>query len=764
AAAPSPCPASTAAWPTRSRCSPCSTSRSSCAWARPTSAAGPTTSSPTSPTRTRSASTTSPPTTCRCPTRRTPTTCSSASRTVPSRWSCGPDPARSSGARSRTRAGGRASRTAQDLPEVVPHRLLQLRVGAAARGAVRAPAAEPGRVPEPLTVLHVVVGHLGHQFRPQRHPGQVLLARPAARRPRQPGRLVRRLLRPGRPRMPRHVVHPQRRQLLDQLRPALHRERRRHPHVLQDALVVVQPEQQRPHHRPALVQAVARHHHVRRALVLDLEHGPLVRPVAQVQRLGDHPVQARPLVLLEPPPGHLDVRRRRRHVHRGRDPLQGPGQQGPAVALRHVHQRVVAQRQHVEGDERGRGALGQRPHPRVRRVDPLGQRVEVQPLIARDHDLPVQHAPLGHPLPQRRHDLGKVPGQRLAGAAAQLHLVPVAEDDRPEAVPLRLVLHARRDLRHGPGEHRLHGRHHGKIHGSDSAGIRPPPPGVRGVPAASSVARMAQAVELDVAGRTVRISSPDKIFFPERGYTKLDVARYYQAVAPGLLRALRERPTTLQRYPDGITGEWFYQKRAPKGMPDWIPTAHITFPSGRSADEMCPTEERAVVWAAQYGTRTFHPWPVRRDDVDHPEELRLDLDPQPGTDYDYAVRAAHELRAVLDEYGLRGWPKTSGGRGLHVFVPIEPRWTFTQVRRAAIAVGREMERRMPEQVTIKWWKEERGERIFVDYNQTARDRTIASAYSVRPRPHAPVSAPLRWEEVGPAHPQDFDLVTMPARF
>ncbi|MFF0299904.1 non-homologous end-joining DNA ligase [Streptomyces sp. NPDC001651] len=276
---------------------------------------------------------------------------------------------------------------------------------------------------------------------------------------------------------------------------------------------------------------------------------------------------------------------------------------------------------------------------------------------------------------------------------------------------------------------------------------------------------MGDAVELQAGGRTVRLSSPGKVFFPERGFTKLDLARYYAAVGPGILRALRDRPTTLERYPEGVTGEWFYQKRAPKNMPDWIPTAHITFPSGRSADEMCPTEEAAVVWAAQYGTLTFHPWPVRRDDVDHPDELRIDLDPQPGTDYDDAVRAAHELRSVLDEFGgLRGWPKTSGGRGLHVFVPIEPRWTFTQVRRAAIAVGREMERRMPEQVTIKWWKEERGERIFIDYNQTARDRTIASAYSVRARPHAPVSAPLRWEEVGTAHPRDFDIATMPARF
>ncbi|MFJ2018743.1 non-homologous end-joining DNA ligase [Streptomyces nodosus] len=276
---------------------------------------------------------------------------------------------------------------------------------------------------------------------------------------------------------------------------------------------------------------------------------------------------------------------------------------------------------------------------------------------------------------------------------------------------------------------------------------------------------MGDAVELEAGGRTVRLSSPDKVFFPERGFTKLDLARYYLAVGPGILRALRDRPTTLERHPDGVTGESFFQKRAPRHMPDWIPTAHITFPSGRSADEMCPTEIAAVVWAAQYGTLTFHPWPVRRDDVDRPDELRIDLDPQPGTGFADAVRAAHELRSVLDEFGgLRGWPKTSGGRGLHVFVPIEPRWTFTQVRRAAIAVGRELERRMPRDVTIAWWKEERGEKIFVDYNQTARDRTIASAYSVRPRPQAPVSAPLRWEEVDEVTPGDFDLATMPRRF
>ncbi|MFD9905527.1 non-homologous end-joining DNA ligase [Streptomyces sp. NPDC059063] len=272
------------------------------------------------------------------------------------------------------------------------------------------------------------------------------------------------------------------------------------------------------------------------------------------------------------------------------------------------------------------------------------------------------------------------------------------------------------------------------------------------------------AVELTAGERTVRLSSPDRVLFPESGFTKRDLAEYFIAVGDGIVRALRDRPTTLERYPEGVTGESFYQKRAPKNLPDWIPTGTITFPSGRTADEICPTEVAAVVWAAQYGTLTFHPWPVRRTDPDHPDELRIDLDPQPGTDYADAVRAAHELRSVLDEFGLRGWPKTSGGRGIHVFVPIEPRWTFVEVRRAAIACGRALERRMPDAVTTAWWKEERGERIFVDFNQTARDRTIASAYSVRARPHAPVSAPLRWDELDDAVPRDFDLGTMPARF
>jgi DNA ligase D len=275
---------------------------------------------------------------------------------------------------------------------------------------------------------------------------------------------------------------------------------------------------------------------------------------------------------------------------------------------------------------------------------------------------------------------------------------------------------------------------------------------------------MGAAVELEVDGRTVRLSSPDKVFFPERGFTKLDLARYYIAVGPGILRALRNRPTTLERYPDGVGGEWFFQKRAPKGMPDWIPTAHITFPSGRSADEMCPTEQAAVVWAAQYGTLTFHPWPVRATDVDHPDELRIDLDPQPGTDFADAVPVAQESRALLEELGLAGYAKTSGGRGIHIYVRIEPRWSFTEVRHAAIAFGRELERRMPDRVTTKWWKEERGQRIFLDYNQNARDRTIASAYSIRPKPGATVSAPLDWEELTEVAPEDFTVATMPARF
>ena len=282
-------------------------------------------------------------------------------------------------------------------------------------------------------------------------------------------------------------------------------------------------------------------------------------------------------------------------------------------------------------------------------------------------------------------------------------------------------------------------------------------------------------VELDVAGRTVRVTSPDRVVFPARGLTKLDVVTYFVAVGDGILHALLDRPTTLERWPKGVfegakmatrsdsTGDAFYQKRVPQGAPDYVRTARIAFPSGRTADEVCPTELAVVAWAANLGTITFHPWPVVSADVDSPDQLRIDLDPQPGTDFSDAARVAPEVRALLHELGMEGWPKTSGGRGLHVFVPIEPRWTFTQARRATIALGREIERRMPEQVTMKWWKEERGEKIFIDYNQMARDRTIASAYSIRANSRATVSAPLRWDEIGDVHPDDFDVVSLPAR-
>jgi DNA ligase D len=287
-------------------------------------------------------------------------------------------------------------------------------------------------------------------------------------------------------------------------------------------------------------------------------------------------------------------------------------------------------------------------------------------------------------------------------------------------------------------------------------------------------------VFVEAGDREVRVSSADRVIFPatERtpAFTKLDVVNYYLAVDDGIMRALRDRPTTLERWPKGVhegirlsTREWgggdaFFQKRVPKGAPPYVETARIAFPSGRHADEIAPTELAVVAWAAQMGTITFHPWPVRRDDVDHPDELRIDLDPQPGTDFADAVRVAATARELLADLGYAGFPKTSGGRGVHIYVRIEPRWTFTDVRHAAIAFGRELERRMPGQVTTSWWKEERGERIFIDYNQNARDRTIASAYSVRARQGAPVSAPLEWDELTEVAPEDFNVATMPARF
>ncbi|WP_136518407.1 non-homologous end-joining DNA ligase [Cellulomonas telluris] len=290
------------------------------------------------------------------------------------------------------------------------------------------------------------------------------------------------------------------------------------------------------------------------------------------------------------------------------------------------------------------------------------------------------------------------------------------------------------------------------------------------------MAQKAPAVELEVDGRTVRVTSPDRVVFPARGLTKLDVVQYFVAVGDGILGALLHRPTTLERWPKGVfegarmstrqdnSGDAFYQKRVPQGAPDYVETARIAFPSGRTADEVAPTELAVVAWAANMGTLTFHPWPVVRDDVDRPDQVRIDLDPQPGTDFDDAARVAPHVRELLAEHGLEGVPKTSGGRGIHVFVPIEPEWSFTDARRATIAFGRELERRLPDEVTMKWWKEERGQKIFVDYNQMARDRTIASAYSIRSNVRATVSAPLRWDEIGDVHPDDFDVLTMPQRF
>jgi DNA ligase D len=278
-------------------------------------------------------------------------------------------------------------------------------------------------------------------------------------------------------------------------------------------------------------------------------------------------------------------------------------------------------------------------------------------------------------------------------------------------------------------------------------------------------ASKAPAEEVEVAGHAVRLTSPDKVCFPRRGYTKRDVFEYYLAVGDGIMRALRDRPTTLQRFPDGIEGEMFFQKRiSTRGVPAWVRTAKINFPSGRTADELCPADLAHVAWAAQMGTIVFHPWPVRFTAVDNPDELRIDLDPQPGTDFDDVVTTAGVVREVLADLGWTGYPKTSGGRGVHVYVRIRPQWSFVEVRRAAIALAREVERRSPATITTSWWKEERGRKVFIDYNQMARDRTIACAYSLRANARATVSTPVTWAELTEVEPDDFDLRTVPKRF
>lgn len=271
------------------------------------------------------------------------------------------------------------------------------------------------------------------------------------------------------------------------------------------------------------------------------------------------------------------------------------------------------------------------------------------------------------------------------------------------------------------------------------------------------------AEELDVDGVAVRLTSPDKVYFPKPGYTKRNVVDYYLSVASGpMLAALKDRPTHLQRFPEGIDGEEIYQKRVPAKHPDYLETCTVTFPSGRTADALKVSHPSAIIWAAQMGTITLHPWQVRCRDTEHPDELRVDLDPQPGTDFrDAAAIAVDVLKPVLDELGLVGYPKTSGGRGVHVFIRIKPDWDFVAVRRAGIALAREVERRAPDAVTTSWWKEERGARMFIDYNQNARDRTFASAYSVRPTPIATVSTPLSWAELSTADPDDYTIATVP---
>jgi DNA ligase D-like protein (predicted polymerase) len=268
---------------------------------------------------------------------------------------------------------------------------------------------------------------------------------------------------------------------------------------------------------------------------------------------------------------------------------------------------------------------------------------------------------------------------------------------------------------------------------------------------------------LIVDGREIAISNPDKVLFPDAGYTKRDLVQYYLAVAPGALLAAGGRPNVMVRYPDGIAGEYFYQKRAPSSRPDWIEVVTLKFPSGRRAEEVVPRDAAALAWMANLACLELHPHPIRTEDLDHPDELRVDLDPVPGVPWPQVRQVAQVVDQTLRDFGLFGWPKTSGNRGIHVNVRIAPEWTFDQVRRAALALAREVERRAPTITTSKWWKEER-HGVFVDYNQNAKDRTVAAAYSVRPTPDARVSAPLGWDEVGTAEPSDFTLRTMPARF
>ncbi len=273
-------------------------------------------------------------------------------------------------------------------------------------------------------------------------------------------------------------------------------------------------------------------------------------------------------------------------------------------------------------------------------------------------------------------------------------------------------------------------------------------------------------MEIEVDNRVVRVSNPDRVYFPEAGATKLDVVEYYLAVGPGIVNALWERPCMLHRFPKGLAGDKVHQKRLPAGAPDWVETVQLYFPRwGRTADELCVTELGAVIWAVQMSTVEFHPWNSRRGQTEQPDEWRIDLDPGPESSYDSVRKVAHVAHEVLDELGAVGFPKTSGSKGLHVYVRIRPAGDHKVVRRAALAFAREVERRAPELVTTTWWKKDRDpEHVFVDYNQNARDHTIAAAYSLRGLPDARVSTPIRWDEIDDADPRDFTIHTVPKRF
>jgi DNA ligase D len=273
-------------------------------------------------------------------------------------------------------------------------------------------------------------------------------------------------------------------------------------------------------------------------------------------------------------------------------------------------------------------------------------------------------------------------------------------------------------------------------------------------------------VEVEVGNRSVRITNPGRVYFPARGETKLDLVRYYLSVGDGIVRALRERPCMMHRFPSGVAGDKVHQKRVPHGAPPWLETVRVHFPRyGRHADELCVTELAAVVWAVQMSTVEFHPWNSRRADTERPDEWRIDLDPGPRCEFGTVRRVARIVQEILGELGATGWPKTSGGHGLHIYVRIEPRWGFAELRRAALAFAREVERRAPDLVTTTWWRKDRDPAmLFVDYNQNARDHTIASAYSVRGVPEATVSTPITWDEIDEVDPRQFTIATVPARF